>query len=180
MKIAFSGTQGTGKTTALYKLAYEMKLEYPLSHVVVISEVARNSPFPINQQATMEGQQWIFDEQVRRENQYELNHKYVDNIVICDRTVLDCVAYTKYNDLEWIPMFMESIQHMATYDTIYFQCRKLNPYNFSDGLRAIDETFRRRIEVSLMNLYEELIDNYIPDLNLLCKQGVCGKDERCF
>jgi cytidylate kinase len=56
MKIAFSGSHGTGKTTHVLKKAHELKLQYPNKSIDILSEVARKSYLPINQNSTKESQ----------------------------------------------------------------------------------------------------------------------------
>ncbi len=58
--IAFSGTHGTGKTTSVFKLAYELKMENPTLKIGVLQETARTCPHPINKDTTPQAQSWIF------------------------------------------------------------------------------------------------------------------------
>jgi tRNA uridine 5-carbamoylmethylation protein Kti12 len=87
-KFSFTGSHGTGKTTAAYDLATALKKEgYDVN---IITEAARSHPkhLPINENATIETQEWIFAEMLKRE--LEANAQ----IAICDRTLLDVFAYT--------------------------------------------------------------------------------------
>jgi len=179
MKIAFSGTQGTGKTTAMYKLAYEMKMKYPSGIVSIISEVARESPFPINTNSTEDSQWWIFNEQIRRENDYTKRTRPYDSILICDRTVMDAVAYTRYRGFDWEKMYEQAVVHMKTYDTVYFHCTEVHPYNFPDTIRSTDDLFRENIESLLLDLYSRYKDCY-PNFNLRCSKDICGRVHDCF
>ena len=60
VKIAFSGTQGTGKSFSAYQKVAELKLHNPTKSVVIVNELATDSPFPINNEATRDSQLWIF------------------------------------------------------------------------------------------------------------------------
>ena len=57
MKIGISGTHGTGKSFLVYELANKYKLDYPNKEVTVITEVARQCPFEINQGASLQAQE---------------------------------------------------------------------------------------------------------------------------
>ena len=56
MKIAISGSHGTGKSSYVYKKAQEEKIENPTKRISIVSEVARDCPFPINKTATEQSQ----------------------------------------------------------------------------------------------------------------------------
>jgi uridine kinase len=53
--IAVSGAHGTGKTTKMYRLAYEHKKCYP-GEIGIINEQIRLCPFTINQKADFKTQ----------------------------------------------------------------------------------------------------------------------------
>lgn len=57
MKIAVSGTHGTGKTLKMFELAKDYKLKYPNKEVTVITEIARKCPLPINEDAPLKAQE---------------------------------------------------------------------------------------------------------------------------
>jgi nicotinamide riboside kinase len=87
LKIAFIGTHGVGKTTLAYDLAARLKrLDLALD---LVKEVARDCPLPINRDTTFSAQAWILHTQIAR----ELAAEAVNEVVICDRSVLDNYAY---------------------------------------------------------------------------------------
>ena len=57
MNIGISGTHGTGKSFLVYELANKYKLDYPNKEITVITEVARQCPFEINQGASLQAQE---------------------------------------------------------------------------------------------------------------------------
>lgn len=57
MKIAISGTHGTGKTFSMFELARDYKLKYPNKEVTVVTEIARKCPLPINEDAQIKAQE---------------------------------------------------------------------------------------------------------------------------
>ena len=87
MKVAFIGTHGVGKTTLCYDLAAALKRQG--LGVDMVKEVARLSPLPINRQTTLEAQIWILMTQVAE----EIRSASQNQVVVCDRSVLDNYAY---------------------------------------------------------------------------------------
>lgn len=87
LKIAFVGTHGVGKTTLCFDLAAHLKrLDLDVD---LVKEVARRCPLPINEQTTLDAQQWILHTQIAE----EIATMAVNEVVVCDRSVLDNYAY---------------------------------------------------------------------------------------
>jgi hypothetical protein len=160
IKIAYTGSHGCGKTTSVYKSAHKKKIEEPNKIINLLTEVARKSPFPINRETTINSQKWIFYTQLKE----ELEEEESCDILICDRTIIDVLAYSRVSGFEkMITLFYPIAQeHLKTYDEIYFLSLKNNDYYFPDGIRDNDSSFRLQIEVTLLNLYYELGKN-IPN-----------------
>lgn len=152
MKIAFTGAQGTGKSLSSYDLAVKTKMDHPLKSVVVVNEIATESPFPINGEATRESQLWIFTNQVRKE--LKLQAKY--NILICDRCICDSVAYcTRLGFTDVLEAIEPLVRFwLPTYDIIYFKRIETNPYNFQDGIREANNDEAQKIEDYLLDAYD--------------------------
>lgn len=152
MKIAFTGTHGTGKTTSCYKICHEYKMQHD-KEVGILSEIPRKCPFPINENASAETQLWIYfthvKEEIEKSNQY--------SILICDRTIVDYLAYCYFINKELCSYLLELARfHINTYDKIYFKTIKNNDYLIDDGVRATDPQYRIDIENKLIDIYEEL------------------------
>lgn len=153
MKIAYSGSHGTGKSTSVYLEAYNQKDVNQSKTVCAMNEVARDCPFPINLESTYISQLWIFNNQIVRE--IEMSHRY--DIIICDRTTVDCLAYTKAYGLN------ELYEHtyglckgwVKTYDRILFKTIENNPYFHEDGIRDDCAEFRKNIQEIMLSLYDE-------------------------
>ena len=96
MKIAFSGSHGTGKTFSAYNKVVELKLQNKNKNICILNELARESPFPINRETTENSQLWIFLNQISEE--LEMDTKY--DIIVCDRTVVDVLAYSEYKGFD--------------------------------------------------------------------------------
>ena len=151
MKIAITGPHGTGKTTACYELAALLKRKTAYT-VGIFNEVARDCPFPINEAATIETFQWIFATQMARELEAEDNN----DIVVCDRTLLDCVAYANYKfptEARLYNRFTRKIEWMDSYDIIYYHTPEEFPYLVEDGVREIDKEYQGTIDSLLRALY---------------------------
>lgn len=164
MKIAFTGSHGTGKTTSLYKLLYETKINNPNNSVHGIYEIAATSPFKINLESTESSQLYIFSKQLEAEIFY--TNKF--DIVICDRTIMDCIAYSEYFGFkEFVNSIMPFCEHyIKTYDEIYFKKCENNNYCHNDKIRIGDnDSYRIGVENCLLNLYEKM--NYTKHLKFL-------------
>ena len=157
MKIAFTGTHGTGKTTAVYDLASQLKKEHPDKSVGIIMEIARHCPLPINKNATRKSQIWMFTHQVQLEISYQISY----DIVICDRSIFDVIAYTKLGGYHELSSSLESIayQYMDTYDEIIFKKAENNQFCFPDGVRDMDNEFRMKVEETLIEIYTTAKNN---------------------
>jgi nicotinamide riboside kinase len=142
-KIAFIGTHGVGKTTLCYGLAARLKARDVALDVV--GEVARRCPLPINRGTTLAAQSWILHTQIAA----EINAAERNDLVICDRSVLDnyvylLVATGSQKQLE------DLIEHWtATYDMLVHV--PISDVLRADGLRSTDPVFQRTVEERLMD-----------------------------
>jgi hypothetical protein len=93
-KVALVGTHGVNKTTIAYELAGLLKRRGRT--VELLTEIARECPFPLNEQASREAYHWIIARQV----QLEIEKSPRADILVCDRAVLDNFAYylRRYGD----------------------------------------------------------------------------------
>jgi len=150
MKIGIFGAQGTGKTTLAFKLAHELKAADPSKCVTIISEVVRRCPLPVNTSTTPEAQMWIFNHQMAA----EIEAAAKNDIVICDRTLIDNLAYFKHalrddyygNHIRRMfdHLFEIALMWLETYDTLYF-LRPKEPI-VGDGVRSADRRFQMDID----------------------------------
>jgi nicotinamide riboside kinase len=138
LRFAFLGTQGTGKTTAVMDLATRLKKAG--YDVDVVTEVARKSPYPINEGATLQSQLWIFANM--------LNQEIISkaDITIYDRTLLDVLEYTfriSHDDAELLRPFIQ--EWMKTYDLLFYM-EPRRGYLKKDGKRSTDKKFQKVIK----------------------------------
>lgn len=147
MKLALIGTHGTGKTTLAYEVCFRLKRA---GHSVeLVTEIARRSPFPVNEATTLDGQLWILHAQIAAELDAAARAPHV----ICDRSVLDnyCYLVNKFGrqrDLEpwlarWIETYSLLVSVPPTGDVV-----------LSDGFRSENVDFRWRIH----DLVEQMME----------------------
>jgi predicted ATPase len=155
MKIGFIGTHGTGKTVATLELVCELKKQGYSADVV--TEAARSCPFPVNERTTPKSQMWIFAEMLKREQECKAD------IVVCDRTLIDVIAYTKKVSDFYAGMMRRFVEsYVVTYDAIFYMGP--NPdYLKDDNFRSVNLQFQQEIK--------ELIDDEIQSLGVPIIRG---------
>lgn len=155
LRIAYSGTHGTGKTTSVFNCAKHCKINFSNKSVHVITETASESPFKINKSTTEDSQTWIFIAQMKAELEC---FKY--DILISDRTVVDCISYSiraGFNKLADSQLEMAK-SYISKYDYIFYKSIEKNDYLFEDGIRdSKDINFRKEINNYLLEIYQKLI-----------------------
>lgn len=163
--IAFSGAHGTGKTTAVYEKAGELK-KSQIKEVGIILETARMCPFPFfskdNPKTSREAQFWIFSAQIKAE--LEAARRY--GVIVSDRTIVDCIAYTAaagFYDMAYSMRAMAANYVHDTYREIHFRSILDNDFQIDDGSREMGGTLRQEMELALMSLYAELGVRVIRD-----------------
>ena len=145
LKLALIGTHGVGKTTLAYELCSLLKKAD--HNVELVTEVARQSPFPVNAATTLEGQLWILHAQIAA----ELDAARRAPNVICDRAVLDnyCYLVNKFGrqpQLEtWLAWWMDTYALLVGVPPIETGIP-------SDGFRSEDRAFQERIHTLLLDL----------------------------
>jgi len=145
MKIGIAGTHGTGKSTFALRMAADLKQSLPGENVGLLAEVVRKCPFPVNENATREAQLWIFHRQMTAEIEMIARNE----ILICDRTILDSLAYSQWAGFEdvvdaYLPI---ALDWMKTYDEIYYV--KSNNGLSDDGFRSMEPGFQKGIDLIL-------------------------------
>jgi deoxyadenosine/deoxycytidine kinase len=152
MKIAFIGSHGVGKTTLCFDLASRLK-RLDLA-VDIVKEVARSCPLPINRETTLEAQAWILHTQIAQ----EIAAVNQDQVVICDRSVLDNYAYLVHRAGRRAEYDALVAQWVTTYDAL-FKVPILDPPSF-DGKRDVSAVFQTEID--------ETIDRLVDAFGVAC------------
>jgi AAA domain len=145
LKLALIGTHGVGKTTLAYEICSLLKKAH--HNVELVTEVARQSPFPVNAATTIEGQLWILHAQIAA----ELDAARRAPHVITDRAVLDnyCYLVNKFGrqpQLEsWLAWWMNTYSLLVGVPPVAADIP-------ADGFRSEDRAFQRRIHDLLIEL----------------------------
>jgi AAA domain-containing protein len=145
LKLALIGTHGVGKTTLAYELCSLVKKSR--HNVELVTEVARQSPFPVNAATTIEGQLWILHAQIAA----ELDAARRAPHVITDRSVLDnyCYLVNKFGrqaQLEpWLAWWMDTYDVLVGVPPVAAEIA-------ADGFRSEDRFFQQRIHELLVAL----------------------------
>ena len=145
LKLALIGTHGVGKTTLAYEICSLLKKAE--QNVELVTEIARQSPFPVNEATTLEGQIWILHAQIVAELEASRRAPHV----VTDRSVLDnyCYLVNKFGrqpQLEpWLAWWMDTYSLLVGVPPIEDGIK-------SDGFRSEDRVFQMRIHELLIEL----------------------------
>jgi len=155
-KVAFVGSHGIRKTTAVHAFANTMqRAGRSVEHG---REVVRDNPLGINESATGEAQLWVIVSQI----QMELQLAPKAEVLVLDRGVMDNYAYylraAGGDPFDLGPLVA---QWSKTYDMVV----RLRPDVDlrSDGIRSTSDEFRDEIE----KLLDERLPGFIPDRRLV-------------
>lgn len=152
-KCMITGTHGSGKSTLSHRICSELKKAG--YNAIVISETARESPFPINQGQTLYTTLYIALKQAVKELE-AIAHGYT--YLVLDRGVLDSFMYsdaTRPGDIGVLEQSLRNafIQWTNNYDDIIFVKSAKTGQLHDDGVRDTNVDFAKKIE----NLFENLL-----------------------
>ena len=150
-KIAFIGSHGIRKTSAL--LAFAAEVQRAGRSVELGREVVRDNPLGINEGATGEAQLWVLVSQIRQE--LELARKA--DVLATDRGVMDNFAYYLRSCGGEDRYAVEPLvrRWSLTYDLVV---RLLPDIALqADGIRSTNDTFRDEVETILDRVVPELV-----------------------
>ena len=154
--IAITGTQGSGKSSLTARLHGICRRKGRN----VVTEVADDCPHPLNTDADVEGQAWIWRVQLRRE--LEARNARPD-VLICDRSMMCNLCYLALVEGDQAKkLFSElygiSHQWMRTYDHVVRLPMNLGWLQSGNNpKRSTDIEFARRIDA----VYDNLVDRYV-------------------
>lgn len=145
MKIAIIGSHGTRKSTLSYQLAaYYKEIG---KNVKLIQEVARSSPFGINENFNFDSMRWIIHTQIIKEMEAAKDHQ----VVICDRSSIDPIVYGMCSfevDQEFEHLYQMAADWMGTYAEIIFVAPDLGTIT-PDGVRDTNLEFQHVIHCQM-------------------------------
>jgi len=152
IKVGLSGTHGSGKTSAAFYLSAE--LSRIASGVDVLTELARKTGWPVNEQGDDFTQLWLIASQIVRE--IEEARRPGTRYLICDRTVMDNYVYCQYHSGSDEVLFSLAQRWMQTYDYMIYVIPDM-PLE-EDGFRSTDIIFQTEIK--------EIFDDILDDLTI--------------
>ncbi|GMR01851.1 MAG: hypothetical protein BMS9Abin20_0172 [Acidimicrobiia bacterium] len=156
-KVAFIGSHGIRKTTAVHAFANVMqRAGRSVEHG---REVVRDNPLGINESATGESQLWVIVSQIRQELQLAHNAE----VLVLDRGVMDNFAYYLRVAGGEDPFDVGPL--VARWSETYDMVVRLHPDVAlrSDGVRSTSDTFRDEIEAIL----DERLPSFVPQRRLV-------------
>ena len=159
-KVAFVGSHGIRKTTAVHAFANVMqRAGRSVEHG---REVVRDNPLGINEGATGESQLWVIVSQIRQ----ELTLAHRADVLVLDRGVMDNFAYYLRacggDDIFGLSSLVT--RWSETYDMVV----RLRPDIAlrSDGVRSTSDAFRDEVESILDEQLPSLVsDRQLVELN---------------
>ena len=149
-KVAFIGSHGIRKTTAVHAFANTMqRAGRSVEHG---REVVRDNPLGINEGATGEAQLWVLVSQIRQELRLAQNAE----VLVLDRGVMDNYAYYLRACDGGDPFEVGPL--VRSWSTTYDMVVRLLPdvELRADGVRSTSDAFRDEIE--------QILDDRLPDL----------------
>jgi nicotinamide riboside kinase len=156
-KVAFIGSHGIRKTSAL--LAFAAEVQRAGRSVELGREVVRDNPLGINEGATGEAQLWVLVSQIRQE--LELARKA--DVLATDRGVMDNFAYylRACGGVDRYAVEPLVARWSETYDLVV----RLQPDVAleADGVRSTSDAFRAEIEAIL----DEVLPRLLPPERLV-------------
>lgn len=163
MKISFSGTPKSGKSSLLEEVKKILSLKY---NVEAVDEISPKNPFDDNQKSEFRSQFFYMTTQVNDEN---IKNLKAPDLLLCDRSVLDQWIYWKKHIknqnitplLEEKNKLLETIFQfwMKTYDLVFFirlDTREYEKRNTGNEFREVTSEYVKETEA----LFSEAIEDY--------------------
>jgi len=155
-KFALIGTSCIGKTTNIYELERILKKIYKKKKIEVVPEAARyyfkdrnaRKPFSYINQRNIQNIAKYFEIDAEKRK---------SDIILCDRSVFDAVAYVKTNgtEVEVWKLLNRVKEWLKTYSHFFLLDPKGIEYR-ADSIRKEDKRLREAFHVSFLNLLEQM------------------------
>jgi len=180
IKIAIIGTMGSGKTTLLSKIGNEFKDRG--KSVKIVEEVARTSPWAINEEADFMSQRWVFHQQLLKE--LEAEYKNPD-IILYDRCLIDNLTYFErlYRPHEPFPIseYLQIFEIVRLWSQKYDHIIRM-PLNVDwlkeDGVRSVNVDFAQDIDNIINTFMKEFkLNNVVHYRENFSISRFCNKIE---
>lgn len=155
-KFALIGTSCVGKTTLLYKLEKKLQNKYRNRKIITVQEAARyyfekrkvRKPFSYHNQSQIQTLAKKFEKKAETQK---------PDIILCDRSVLDAIAYIKTmgTRTEVEKLIKKAKKWLMTYNHFFL----LNPIGVHyqiDSVRKEDIQLRKAFHTSFVHLLRDL------------------------
>ena len=167
IKIAFLGTQSTGKSLRAKALSKKENL-------VLVTGAARSCPLPINLKASKEAQLYIFSTQIQWEiAQMAAAKQLGSNGIVCDRCILDAFVYSADRGfIDLVQLLLPFTEKwLKTYSKLFWCRPALGSSPKSDGVRCSDRIWQKRID--------SIFEGFVRDLLCLDVEVIQDKEIDC-
>jgi len=155
-KIAVIGTHGIRKTTICHTIV--AKLKELGRNADILQEVARRSPFPVNEGTTSEAQRWILHTQIASEIAAGV---YGVDYLVCDRGSLDNYAYFVRAFGRDAVLDALVREHARTYSRVVYVPLIGTAHLEHDGFRSTDPEFQRVIDEHIREMLRDFEIPYV-------------------
>ena len=164
MRIAFTGSHCTGKTTLLNDIINYCGQDIKINSITEVARKIIDKGYPLNQDANVDSYIHYINDQLNAEK-VSMNEC---DLFISDRTLLDPVAYAIVNSQlprPYIPeYFIEMMTNVWLLERTRYDLYVYFPIEFPleiDGIRPIDEQYRSDIDERIQLLLNKHKINYV-------------------
>ena len=179
-RIAIIGTMGSGKTTLLSKIENELRSRG--KSVKAVEEVARTSPWAINEEADFVSQRWIFNQQILKELEADRENP---DVILCDRCPVDNLTYFERLQRPYEPFPVT--EYLQIFEIVRLWSRRYDyiiqmPLNLDwlkeDGVRSVNIAFAQDINDRINKIVETFkLNNIIHYRKNFSVSRFCNKVE---
>lgn len=164
LKLAFTGSHSTGKTTLLSDIRSELENEIKVNYITEVARGIIRRGYPLNMDANVDSYVHYINDQLNA----EIANMKECSLFISDRTLLDPVAYAVVNaklPRPYIPdYFIDMMKNVWLLEQKKYDLYVYFPVEFPmdfDGVRPFDEKYRNDIDEAIRYLLEENRINHI-------------------
>lgn len=151
-KFALVGSHNCGKTSTVWRVASELKKK-GFNRFNVVPELARFCPYPLG--GNFISNLWMITNQIILEAQTQRFH----DVVICDRSVYDNIAYAlawscSDEEVTILSKIAEAWGNFRPYTAIfYFKPLTLE----ADGVRTLDPALQKQVDVEIRQVLNRIV-----------------------
>ncbi len=167
MKICFSGTHRTGKTSLAERIAVDNDL---IMNYTRVSETFKNRT--VKESESLQGMEGFY-ERILQQNliteHINKNIKTSESFSVFDRSVIDVYAYSEYFLSKLLSQFQPEIQDLKAYSSHLFDLKKyFSEIDFTfivqPGIPHVESNTSCSIDIqeTLNTVFLNVMDNYIP------------------